>query len=411
MNGRIVLFEDEFADDLRPITLTRPAFAVSCAGYHLHQLAARAAPAVDWLVRPHLEKVTQRAFPRGGQGGAGPTLYLNASVAPDVRYVAEFDCMLKEARPCLCTCGQRVAAALVPAGEDGPANLVFDNVAAYLLNLRLPLRRDGAFRTFDYPFQVVGAQGDLFAANIGDRIERDDLREVQKGVFVGQEVLVPQTAVFHAEAGPVVLADGVRVLDFCYFAGPVYVGPGSRIIERSSVKEFTSIGHTCKVGGEVEASSIEPYTNKQHHGFLGHAYVGSWVNLGAGTSNSDLKNTYGEVRFEHRGRRLATGLQFLGCIVGDYAKSAINTSIFTGKSVGVASMLYGYVGQNVPSFCNYARSFGQVTEVSLEQATITQQRMLARRGVQQTEDDVALLRAVFELTRAERFMDTGPPVL
>ena len=204
---------------------------------------------------------------------------------------------------------------------------------------------------------------------------------------------MPPTAVFHSEDGPIVLDDGVRVLDFCYFSGPVYVGPRSRIIERSSVKEFTSIGHTCKIGGEVEASSIEPYTNKQHHGFLGHAYVGSWVNLGAGTSNSDLKNTYGEVRFEQKGQRLETGLQFLGCIVGDFSKSAINTSIFTGKSIGVCSMLYGYVGQNVPSFCNYARSFGQVTEVALAQATTTQQRMFARRGVEQTADDVELLRA------------------
>jgi len=201
------------------------------------------------------------------------------------------------------------------------------------------------------------------------------------------------------------------VRDFTYFTGPVYVGAGSRIIERSSVKEFTSIGHTCKVGGEVEATTLEPYTNKQHHGFLGHAYVGSWVNLGAGTSNSDLKNTYGPVRFEHKGERIDTGLQFLGCIIGDYAKSAINTSVFTGKSVGVASMLYGYVGQNVPSFCNYARSFGQVTEVSAEQAVTTQKRMFARRGVQQTEDDADLLRAVFDLTRGERLMATGPPVL
>ncbi len=235
--------------------------------------------------------------------------------------------------------------------------------------------------------------------------------EAAEGVFVGQDVSLPQTAVFHAEDGPIVLDDGVRVLDFCYFSGPVYVGPGSRIIERSSVKEFTSIGHTCKIGGEVEASSIEPYTNKQHHGFLGHAYVGSWVNMGAGTSNSDLKNTYGEVRFVQKGRRLETGLQFLGCIIGDYSKSAINTSIFTGKSIGVSSMLYGYVGQNVPSFCNYARSFGQVTEVALEQATITQRRMFARRNVEQTEDDVALLRAVFELTREERLIDTAPPIL
>ena len=154
----------------------------------------------------------------------------------------------------------------------------------------------------------------------------------------------------------------MEVADFTYLVGPVHVGARSRIIERASLKEHVCIGETCKIGGEVEASIIESYTNKQHHGFLGHSWVGSWVNLGAGTSNSDLKNTYGEVRLEYPHRRVETGMQFLGCIIGDYAKSAINTSIFTGKIIGVSSMLYGFVGSNVPSFCNYARSFGQITE-------------------------------------------------
>ena len=114
------------------------------------------------------------------------------------------------------------------------------------------------------------------------------------------------------------------------------------------------------------ASIVEPYTNKQHHGFLGHSYLGSWINLGAGTCNSDLKNTYGTVNMEYHGRKVATGMQFIGCIMGDYAKTAINTGIFTGKTVGTCSMLYGFVTTNVPSFVNYARSFGQVTELPVE---------------------------------------------
>jgi len=209
----------------------------------------------------------------------------------------------------------------------------------------------------------------------------------------------------------VVLARDVDVGDFTYFVGPVYVGPRSRIIERASLKEHVCVGETCKIGGELEASVIEDFTNKQHHGFLGHSWVGSWVNLGAGTSNSDLKNTYGEVRLEYPHRRIDTGMQFLGAIIGDYAKSAINTSIFTGKIIGVSSMLYGYVGSNVPSFCNYARSFGQITECPVEQAILIQKRMFARRGISQTPEDAELLRAVFERTRSERLISDEPPAL
>ena len=208
-----------------------------------------------------------------------------------------------------------------------------------------------------------------------------------------------------------VLERDVEIADFAYLVGPVHVGARTRVIERASLKERVCVGETCKIGGEVEASTIEDFTNKQHHGFLGHSWVGSWVNLGAGTSNSDLKNTYGEVRLEYPHRRVETGMQFLGCVIGDFAKSAINTSIFTGKIVGVSSMLYGFVGSNVPSFCNYARSFGQITECPVDQAVLIQKRMFARRSIAQAPEDVQLLRDVFEITRAERLISDEPPSL
>ena len=137
--------------------------------------------------------------------------------------------------------------------------------------------------------------------------------------------------------------------------------------------------------------------------------MGTWVNIGAGATNSDLKNTYGKVRFQHRGEAMDTALQFLGCIIGDYAKSAINTSIFTGKSIGVACMLYGYVGQNVPSFVNYARSFGQVTEVPDEGIIASQARMFKRRNVTQRPCDIQLLRDMHVITRHERQIANDEP--
>jgi len=168
------------------------------------------------------------------------------------------------------------------------------------------------------------------------------------------------------------------------------------------------LGHTTKIGGELEASTVEPYTNKQHHGFLGHSYLGSWVNLGAGTSNSDLKNTYGKVSMEYAGRRVATEMQFIGCIVGDYAKTAVNTSIFTGKTIGACSMVYGFVTTNVPSFVNYARSFNQITEAPVDVMIATQARMFARRNVEQRPHDIQLLRDMYEMTRDERKIEVEP---
>ncbi|MEX2027317.1 MAG: glucose-1-phosphate thymidylyltransferase, partial [Pirellulaceae bacterium] len=146
----------------------------------------------------------------------------------------------------------------------------------------------------------------------------------------------------------------------------------------------------------------------QHHGFLGHSYLGSWINLGAGTCNSDLKNSYGTVKMEYRGQQVSTGMQFVGCLIGDYSKTAINTGIFTGKTVGCCSMVYGFVTTNVPSFVNYARLFGQVTELPVDVMAASQQRMFARRNVEQRPCDVQLLQAMYELTRNERQLAGEP---
>ena len=411
MSAQIVLFEDHLLADMDPITLTRPAFAVTCACSTLYEIASSVAEGgVGWVVRDYLAKVTAQRFARR-QMGEGPKLFLNASIVPDVRYAERFRQLATESRPFIATAGERVSAALLPAGVAVPSPLNAENVTPWLLELKLPLLEEECFRTLDHQFEVIKYLEPLFAANIDHRIRAGSYRELKPGVFAAENVSIADTAVFRTHEGPVVFERDVEALDFTYFVGPVHVGPRSRIIERASLKERVCVGGTCKIGGEVEASIIESFTNKQHHGFLGHSWVGSWVNLGAGTSNSDLKNTYGDVRLEYPHRRVETGMQFLGCIIGDYAKSAINTSIFTGKIVGVNSMLYGFIGTHVPSFCNYARSFGQITECPVEQAILIQKRMFARRGITQTPEDVELLRAVFEQTRTERLISDEPPSL
>ena len=150
---------------------------------------------------------------------------------------------------------------------------------------------------------------------------------------------------------------------------------------------------------------IEPYTNKKHYGFLGHSYLGSWINLGAGTCNSDLKNTYGLINMTYGDQKVSTGSQFVGCVIGDYSKTAINTSIFTGKTIGAGSMVYGVATTNVPSFVNYARSFGQLGELPPAVVATTQQRMFVRRAREQRPCDIQLIEDMFRLTAAERPAD------
>jgi glucose-1-phosphate thymidylyltransferase len=213
--------------------------------------------------------------------------------------------------------------------------------------------------------------------------------------------------VIDSSKGPIVIESQAKIGPFCYLAGPVHIGRAARINEHAALKDAVALGHTTKVGGEVEASVIEPYSNKQHHGFLGHSYLGSWINLGAGTCNSDLKNTYGTINMEYGTERVATDMQFMGCVMGDYSKTAINTGIFTGKVVGVCSMLYGFVTSNVPSFVNYARLFGQTETLPPDVMISTQARMFARRQVTQRDCDRQLLIEMFDLTQEERMLQAS----
>ena len=203
---------------------------------------------------------------------------------------------------------------------------------------------------------------------------------------------------------------GAKIGPGAVLIGPVLIGRNALVKEHGAIKEATALGHTTKVGGEVEGSVIESYTNKQHHGFLGHSYVGSWVNLGAGTTNSDLKNSYGNVRMSYGSEKVETGKRLMGCVLGDFVKTAINTSIFTGKMVGSFSTVYGFVTENVGPFVNYAKQLGTVTEMSPEVATTMQKRMFARRDVEQVECDRLIIERLFAATAQSREgLQTGPP--
>ncbi len=235
----------------------------------------------------------------------------------------------------------------------------------------------------EYPHDIVREHLATILDHLTDRVARGAYREVADDVFLATGAKLGDYVVTDTKSGPIILEAGATVGPYCYLSGPVHLGANCRVLEHAALKHAVALGHTTKIGGEIEASIVEPYSNKQHHGFLGHSYLGSWVNLGAGTCNSDLKNTYGNVNMEYRGRKVATGMQFIGTIVGDYSKTAINTGIFTGKVIGACSMVYGFVTTNVPSFVNYARLFSQVSEAPVEVLAATQKRMFQRRGVEQ----------------------------
>jgi glucose-1-phosphate thymidylyltransferase len=382
---------------------------------------------IDWLqrldgrlvgsVRPHLRAIQREDFglvdvadePFGEHDGV---LLVNARLVPSQRNFATLQRLVQSPNTAVLQ-GEVVVAAMLPPGRLTPQGdgvrvepiTQWLEAAAELAPLETHEADAPTLPLFNWPHEVVSWHMRLMSENMELRIAEGAFTQQQDGVFLAEGATLGPHAVIDASDGPILLDRHVRVGPFCYLSGPVYAGPGTRVIEHAALKDGVALGHTVKIGGEVEASVIEPYTNKQHHGFLGHSYLGSWINLGAGTCNSDLKNTYGSINVEYNGKRVPTNMQFMGSIIGDYAKTAINTGIFTGKVIGVGSMLYGFVTSNVPSFVNYARLFGQLAELPPEVMISTQQRMFARRQVEQRECDKQLILDMFELTAQERVQE------
>lgn len=410
----VILFEDGLVPQLFPITIGRPAFQISCGSCRLIDIALRLGQGVDWIVRRHLRdllRADHAVFPWTPVRPGGATLLVNARMVPSVHVAAQLQSLLEAGQPSLVRTAGHVAAALLPAGSAAPAgDLEPHELELYLRHFNLQTRLMD-LPLLEYPHDVLRYHLLILNDNLAHRLSTGAYQEVADGVFVAPGGRLGQYVTTDTKAGPVVLEADATVGPYCFLRGPAHLGPRARVNEHSAIKDHVTLGHTTKTGGEIEASIIEPYSNKQHHGFIGHSYLGSWVNLGAGTCNSDLKNTYGQVNMEYRGEKFATGMQFLGCIMGDYAKSAINTGIFTGKTIGAGSMLYGFVTTNVPSFVNYARLFGQVTEAPVEVMVATQARMFARRQVAQRPCDVQLLHDMFELTRPERHLAGEPLTL
>ena len=156
-----------------------------------------------------------------------------------------------------------------------------------------------------------------------------------------REAAVEPGVVFDTNGGPVVLESGVEVRAGTRLEGPLWAGANTQLL--GGLIRVSAIGPHCKVRGEVSHCAFLGYANKAHDGFVGHSVIGRWVNLGAGTITSDLKNTYGPVRLDAGGTAIDTGLLFLGALLGDHAKTAIGTLLGTGTIVGAGANIFDTV--------------------------------------------------------------------
>jgi len=221
-------------------------------------------------------------------------------------------------------------------------------------------------------------------------------------IYIAPGAVIKPGVVLDAEQGPIYIGKNVQIFPNAVIIGPAAIGENSWIKAGAQIYENTTIGPVCKVGGEVEESILQSYSNKQHSGFLGHSYLGSWVNLGADTNNSDLKNNYGSIKVTLNGKQIDTGLPFVGVTIGDHSKSAINTMFNTGTVVGVCSNVFGagFPSKYVPSFA-WGGAENTAT-YDVDKAISVAKLVMARRNVEMSNAEEKLFHTVFDLTKTER---------
>jgi UDP-N-acetylglucosamine diphosphorylase / glucose-1-phosphate thymidylyltransferase / UDP-N-acetylgalactosamine diphosphorylase / glucosamine-1-phosphate N-acetyltransferase / galactosamine-1-phosphate N-acetyltransferase len=400
----LYLFDDHVARDWQPFTLTRPAgelmlgahtfrhraellFGMRCAGHV-------AAAALQGFEEPGAAPVADPA----AIDASAPRLFLSSRAVPAWRggpvAVTETATLLLDGH---------VVGCVVAVGEPTPPAEWF--AAPQPLDALPGLELKGG---------VIDRVWDLVARN-PEQLERDVRHALDQehgrvtvpagvhllgqpdAVMLGSGVSIEPGVVLDARDGPIWLDDDVTVRAFTRLAGPAYVGRGSTLL--GGPYTAVSVGPVCKVHGEIEETVVLGYSNKAHDGFLGHAYLGRWVNLGAMTTNSDLKNNYGGIRMWTPQGDADTGLMKLGCLLGDYVKTGIGSLLNTGTVVGAGSNIYGSAmpPKYVPPF-----SWGTGSELVAfdeDKFIALTSTVMTRRGLELADGMGEMLRRAWHLGR------------
>jgi UDP-N-acetylglucosamine diphosphorylase/glucosamine-1-phosphate N-acetyltransferase len=403
---RICLFEDARWRRLLPLTWLHPvwelrfgAFSVLTRVRALEDAVSERFHCRSWLSRVSQERIG--LFP--AKTAESGTLYLNGRIV-DVEGVVR-DIGIPQNGFTLWSRDDLVAFYLDHAMPSLPAP---EDLNAWARELPLP-RRTMKAHLFEYWWDLLSlndatlrhdASRFELGANHGSIASGAHVLESAQ-VYVAARTVVDPGAVIDARDGPVVLEEDSLVGSNAVIKGPVHVGRDCLIKPCAQVGPNVSLGPQSRVAGEINDTIFLGRSNKQHYGFFGHGYVGEWVNLGAGTTNSNLKNTYDKVKVWVDGTAIDSGQTFLGCAIGDHTKTAIGTVINTGSVIGVASNVFGhgFPPRFVPSF---SWGFAGERVNNLRMVFAAAAKGMERRGRALTEAEIELLNRVFQMTERER---------
>ncbi len=454
--GVLCIFEDERFSGFFPLSLGRPVFDISIGTQSLRgRLVDELNPeSLVLLCRPYLAAVLAEEESREGTRAArvnempdGEILFLNGRLLSYEKELSDLCAVLKR-ESVLHKKGIVVAARL--SGERAASLAAYigglisdESVEKVIREIKRASAADGGpaarddgeekkdaargkalgawarengvelqetvVRLLSHYWQLIGENRNC----IVDDFRKNPLRgtapetELFKGVelinendiVIGSGVEVRSGTVLDASEGAIIIANNARIEPNAIMCGPCAIGEGAIVRGGAKIGHGTTLGKMCRIGGEVEECIFAPCSNKQHEGFMGHSYAGSWVNIGAGSCTSDLKNNYGLVKAWSAGRMRETGRRFLGATIGDHSKIAIGSRLNTGTVIGFNANVIsvGFPPRFVPSFS--WRIEPEPARCELASAVETAKIMMDRRNAVFTAAHGELFKALERFSR------------
>src|SRR5215217_1963688 len=408
----ITLFEDSHWQNFDPISLTKATFDIKVGAksfFEEHQLAPE-----TLLTREYLARVTAERHPNCKVNPSfidSDTVFVNGLLHPAAVYS---DRLLKISHTFAITAyssNRLLVARLDSKGIEYLQDCVAAGSKIDVKKLKVEkstkLEDQDTQGLISEPWDVIGVLENSLATQVSTMKNEAQLGEKvtiagTNTVAVARDASVEAGTVLDVRNGGIYIGPGAYIAA-SRIVGPTYID-GMAQIKQFATIEASYIGYNCRIGGEVEHSVISDHTNKAHAGFIGHSHIGEWVNIGAMTTTSDLKMTYGNIKMSRgKNKKIDTGQNKIGSFFADMVKTSIGTLIYSGRRIGVSSHLHGLVAQDVPSFIIYGTSIGaRNVELQIDSIIETQRKMMRRRSQKMTKAYEQMIKDLFAITALDR---------
>lgn len=379
----IVLFDGEERENLLPLTFTKPVASLRMGVLTFTERWERLLnTTVSYKTVPYLVD----KFPINLQS---ENIFINPSFFPSKKLVETINSLI---------IGQSIVynneLVAVKTVENEPTitvdSIIFEEELIHIKH---------SWDLFSYNFQAIEFDFELLTAGKTSQPISSTNRVLHPEKIFLEEGAKVEFAILNASEGPIYIGKDAEIMEGSMIRGGLALCEHAKINMGAKIYSGCTIGPYCKVGGELNNAILMAYSNKGHDGFLGNAVIGEWCNLGADTNNSNLKNNYAEVKLwsYKEGRFVKTGLQFCGLIMGDYAKSAINTQFNTGTVVGVCANVFqsGFPPNLIKHYSWGGNSDAPI--FSFDRACEAAEKMMERRKVDLTATDRKILEHIFNL--------------